>query len=122
MLRRKIVGVFVIYAFLLPTLALGQSSPKVYEAPKEVLDKIKEEGTKNSQIMQTLGYMSDVAGCKACQRLDARHACKMGLAECSSRIVGTIRSRLDALAIYGYGRWTDRISVDRVPKGVVTRH
>ncbi|HQX54315.1 MAG TPA: M20/M25/M40 family metallo-hydrolase [Pyrinomonadaceae bacterium] len=62
MLRRKIVGVFVIYAFLLPTLALGQSSPKVYEAPKEVLDKIKEEGTKNSQIMQTLGYMSDVIG------------------------------------------------------------
>lgn len=62
MLRRKIVGVLVIYAFLLPTFALAQTAPKIYEAPKEVLDKIKEEGTKNSQIMQTLSYLSDVIG------------------------------------------------------------
>ncbi len=62
MLRRKIVGILVIYTFLLPTFALGQTAPKVYEAPKEVIDKIKEEGTKNSQIMQTLSYMSDVIG------------------------------------------------------------
>ena len=62
MLRRKIVGILVIYTFLLPTFALGQTAPKVYEAPKEVIDKIKEEGTKNSQVMQTLSYMSDVIG------------------------------------------------------------
>ena len=62
MLRRKIVGVFLLYAFLLPTLTFGQTSPKIYEAPKETLDKIREEGTKNSQIMKTLGYLSDVIG------------------------------------------------------------
>ena len=62
MLRRKIVGVFLLYAFLLPTLTFGQISPKIYEAPKETLDKIREEGTKNSQIMKTLGYLSDVIG------------------------------------------------------------
>lgn len=62
MIRRKVLGVFLLYAFLLPTLTFGQSVPKVYEAPKEVLDKIKEEGTKNSQVMQTLSYMSDVIG------------------------------------------------------------
>ncbi len=61
MLRRKILGVFLLYAVLLPTLAFGQTA-KIYEAPKETLDKIREEGTKNSQIMKTLGYLSDVIG------------------------------------------------------------
>ena len=60
--RRKILGVFLLYAFLLPTVTFGQTSPKIYEAPKETLDKIREEGTKNSQIMKTLGYLSDVIG------------------------------------------------------------
>ncbi len=62
MLRRRIAGVLVIYAFLLPTFALGQTAPKIYEVPKDVFDKIKEEGTKNSQVMKTLSYMSDVIG------------------------------------------------------------
>ena len=62
MLRRKIVGVLLVYAFLLPTLTFGQAAPKIYEAPADVLAKIKEEGTKNSQVMKTLGYMSDVIG------------------------------------------------------------
>lgn len=62
MLRRKIVGVLLVYAFLLPTLSFGQTAPRVYEAPADVLAKIKEEGTKNSQVMKTLSYMSDVIG------------------------------------------------------------
>jgi hypothetical protein len=62
MLRRKIAGVLLVYAVLLPTLALGQPAPKIYEVPKDVFDKIKEEGTKNSQVMKTLGYLSDVIG------------------------------------------------------------
>ncbi len=62
MLRRKIVGVFLVYAILLPTLAFGQAAPKIYEAPKDVHDKIREEGTKNSQILKVLSYLSDVIG------------------------------------------------------------
>ena len=62
MLRRKIAGVLLIYAFLLPALTFSQTAPTIYEAPKDVLDKIKEEGTKNSQVMKTLSYMSDVIG------------------------------------------------------------
>ena len=62
MLRRKIFSAFVLYAVLLPVLAFGQTAPAVYTAPKEAIDKIKEEGTKNSQIMQTLSYMTDVIG------------------------------------------------------------
>ena len=65
MLRRKVLSVFLLYAFLLPTLAFGQATApavKVYEAPKETIDKIKEEGMKNSQVMQTLSYLTDVIG------------------------------------------------------------
>jgi hypothetical protein len=62
MLRRRISGVILIYALLLPVFTFGQTAPKVYEAPKEEIDKIKDEGMNRSQVMQTLGYMSDVIG------------------------------------------------------------
>ncbi|HXH70952.1 MAG TPA: hypothetical protein VNI60_11540, partial [Pyrinomonadaceae bacterium] len=63
MLRRKLIGVFLIYAFLLPTIAFGQAAvPALYQAPKDVIDKIKDEGSKNSQVMQTLSYLTDVIG------------------------------------------------------------
>ena len=63
MLRRKIMSVFLLYVFLFPMFAFGQgTAPAVYQAPKETIDKIKEEGTKNSQVMQTLSYLTDVIG------------------------------------------------------------
>ncbi len=65
MLRRKMTSVFLLYAFLLPTIAFGQTTtaPAVYQAPKEAIDKFKDEGTgKNSQVMQTLSYLTDVIG------------------------------------------------------------
>lgn len=74
MLRRKIAGVLLIHAFLLPAFTLGQTAPKIYEAPKDVLDKIRDEGTKNSQVMQTLSYLSDVIG----PRLTASPGMKRG--------------------------------------------
>ena len=42
MLRRKIAGVLLIHAFLLPAFTFGQTAPKIYEAPKEIVDKIKD--------------------------------------------------------------------------------
>ncbi len=43
MLRRKMMSVFLLYAFLLPTIAFGQTTtaPAVYQAPKEAIDKLK---------------------------------------------------------------------------------
>ena len=60
MLRRKLLSVFLLYTFLLPVAAMAQTT--VYQAPKETIDVIKTEGTKNSQVMQTLSYLSDVIG------------------------------------------------------------
>jgi carboxypeptidase Q len=62
MLRRKIISAFLLSAILIPTAAMAQSK-SIYTAPKEVIDKIKDEGLgKNSQVMQTLSYLTDVIG------------------------------------------------------------
>lgn len=65
MLRRKVFGVILIYAFLLPTAAFSQAAmtaKPVYSAPKEDIDKIIDEGMNRSQVMQTLSYLTDVIG------------------------------------------------------------
>lgn len=72
MLRRKIIGAFLVYAFVLPVFTFGQakelgtSAPaaasKVYTAPKADIDKIRDEGLSRSQVMQHLSYMTDVIG------------------------------------------------------------
>ena len=70
-------------AFLLPTVGLSQtaaetanvgpaSAATVYSAPREVIDKIRDEGMNRSQVMQTLSYLSDVIG----QRLTASPSLK----------------------------------------------
>ncbi|MEJ7849185.1 MAG: M20/M25/M40 family metallo-hydrolase [Pyrinomonadaceae bacterium] len=71
MLRRKILGAGLISALLLPSLGLAQTSGvgtasapavKIYTAPKEAIDKIKDEGMNRSQVMQHLSYLTDVIG------------------------------------------------------------
>ncbi len=61
MLRRKLMIVFALYALLLPTFASAQTA-KVYTAPTETIDKIKDEGMNRSQVMPTLSYLTDVIG------------------------------------------------------------
>lgn len=80
MLLRKISGVFLLYAFLLPTFSFAQqgaANVKVggaYTAPDDVIAKIREEGLTRSQVMQTLSYLSDVIG----PRLTASPGMKRG--------------------------------------------
>ena len=70
MLRRKISGAILMTAFVLPNFAFAQTgaavatapSAKVYAAPKEAIDKIKDEGMNRSQVMATLSYLTDVIG------------------------------------------------------------
>jgi carboxypeptidase Q len=72
MLRRKFLGVLLAYTLLMPGFAFAQSAQvsatapvrtaKVYTAPAEVIDKIKDEGMNKSQIMDTLSYLIDVIG------------------------------------------------------------
>jgi carboxypeptidase Q len=70
MLRRKVLSIFLLYAFLLPTISFAQTSgaatapatAKIYSAPKETIDKIRDEGMNRSQVMNTLSYLTDVIG------------------------------------------------------------
>ena len=65
MLKRKILSVFLLYAFLLPTVAFGQAAATApFQAPKEAVDKIKDEGMNRSQVIQTLSYLTDVIGAR----------------------------------------------------------
>ena len=67
MLRLKLTSIFLLSAFLLPVAAIGQTaSPAVknYSAPKEAVDKIKNEGMNHSQSLQILSYLSDVIGAR----------------------------------------------------------
>lgn len=61
MLRRKLTVSLLLAALLIPSLAFGQA--KIYNAPPEVIAKIKDEGMgKNSQVMNHLSYLTDVIG------------------------------------------------------------
>lgn len=66
MIRRKVLGAFLLTAFLLPNAALAQTTAapaaSVFAAPKEAIDKIKDEGMNRSQVMSTLSYLTDVIG------------------------------------------------------------
>ncbi len=75
MMRRKVLGVFLLWALLIPTTAgFGQtaavidkspsttSAAGIYSAPKAVIDKIRDEGMNRSEVMQTLSYLTDVIG------------------------------------------------------------
>src|SRR6188508_1723562 len=76
MFRRKVMSVFLLSSFLVPTLAFGQTTAsvsgktaaapapttKVYSAPKATIDRIRDEGMNHSQVMQTLSYLTDVIG------------------------------------------------------------
>jgi carboxypeptidase Q len=60
MLTRKLTVVFLLSALLIPGFAFGQV--KIYTAPKDVIDKIKDEGMNRSQVMNHLSYLTDVIG------------------------------------------------------------
>jgi carboxypeptidase Q len=103
MLKRKFSGALILCALLLPTLAFGQTAPAVYTAPQDVLDKIRDEGMNRSQIMQTLGYLSDVIG----PRLTASPGMKRGNDWTRDTLAkwGLANAHLEAWGPFGRG-WT----------------
>jgi len=64
MLRSRFLAALTLYALITPMAAFAKSSgAEIYEAPQEVIEKIKAEGTgDSSQVMQTLSYLVDNIG------------------------------------------------------------
>jgi len=71
MLKRKIVAGAALFALLLPSFVIGQA---VYTAPKDAIDKIKDEGLKRSQAAKTLSYLTDVIGARLTGSPNAKRA------------------------------------------------
>lgn len=64
-LKQQIISALFVFSILTPILALGQATaPAVYKAPKDTIERIREEGLKRSQVMQTLSYLTDVIGAR----------------------------------------------------------
>lgn len=59
MLKKRLIAGLVVLAVLMPAAAFGQA---VYTAPREAIDRIRDEGLNRSQVMQTLSFMTDVIG------------------------------------------------------------
>jgi carboxypeptidase Q len=65
MLGRNLTVVILFCAFLIPNLVFAQTAPaKNCSAPKEVIEKIKDEGMNRSQALQTLSFLTDVIGAR----------------------------------------------------------
>jgi carboxypeptidase Q len=60
MLFRKLTVTLLLAALLVPGLAFGQSAG--VSAPKETIEKIRDEGMNRSQVMNHLSYLTDVIG------------------------------------------------------------
>ena len=64
MIRRKFAAFFLLFALLVPYVALAQQPQTQQPAldPNDPIAKIRDEGMNRSQVMQTLSYLSDVIG------------------------------------------------------------
>ncbi|MEO5858551.1 MAG: M20/M25/M40 family metallo-hydrolase [Pyrinomonadaceae bacterium] len=60
MLRRQFIAGALLLAFMIPSAGLAQTA--LYSAPKEAIDKIRDEGMNRSQYMQTLSFLTDNIG------------------------------------------------------------
>ncbi len=64
MIRRQFAALLLLFALLVPTVALAQQ-PQGQQPqldPNDPIAKIRDEGLNRSQVMQTLSYLSDVIG------------------------------------------------------------
>lgn len=62
MLYKRLTSALLLGAMLASSVLAQAEAPAVYTAPKETIDKIRDEGLNRSQVMKTLSYMTDVIG------------------------------------------------------------
>jgi carboxypeptidase Q len=65
MKQKQFFSLILVCVFLLQTVALAQTTEPakaIYSAPKTDIDKILDEGMNRSQVMNHIGYLSDVIG------------------------------------------------------------
>src|SRR6184192_689134 len=76
MIRRQFAALLLLFALLVPTVALAQQ-PQTQQPqldPNDPIAKIRDEGLNRSQAMQTLSYLSDVIGPRLTASPNAKRA------------------------------------------------
>ncbi|MEZ5428686.1 MAG: M20/M25/M40 family metallo-hydrolase [Pyrinomonadaceae bacterium] len=106
MLKKRFICLFVLYVFLFPSFAVGQT--EIYQASPEVIDRIKDEGMNRSQVMLTLSYLTDVIG----GRLTGSPAMKRANEWTRDRMQewGMENARLEAWGKFGRGWFLKKFS------------
>jgi carboxypeptidase Q len=102
MLLRKTFALLLLSAILLPGLTAAQTAPAPDKSEMEkVIDRMKDEGMNRSQVMQILGYLSDVIG----PRLTASPGMKRGNEWTRDQLTkfGMENARLEAWGPFGRG-------------------
>src|SRR5437588_8715533 len=77
MIRRQFAALLLLFALLVPTVALAQQPQGPQQPqldPNDPIAKIKDEGMNRSQVMQTLSYLSDVIGPRLTASPNAKRA------------------------------------------------
>jgi len=79
MIRRQFAALILLFALLVPTIALAQQpqGPQPPQLdPNDPIAKIRDEGLNRSQVMQTLSYLSDVIGPRLTASPNMKRACE----------------------------------------------
>jgi len=77
MIRRQFAATLLLFTLVVPYAAFGQGGGAQQPAPdpNDPIVRIKEEGMKRSQVMQTLSYLSDVIGPRLTASPNMKRAC-----------------------------------------------
>jgi len=78
MIRRQFAATLLLFTLVVPYAAFGQGPGGAQQPasdPNDPIVRIKEEGMKHSQVMQTLSYLSDVIGPRLTASPNMKRAC-----------------------------------------------
>ena len=78
MIRRQFAALVLLFALLVPFVAMGQQTDVRVQQPEsnDPIAKIRDEGLNRSQVMQTLSYLSDVIGPRLTASPNMMRACE----------------------------------------------
>src|SRR5687768_17940217 len=113
MIVRRYAAIVLLMIFLVsPATLLAQTSQSPAPDPNDPIQRIKEEGTKRSEVMQTLSYLSDVIG----PRLTNSPGMKRANEWTRDRLTqwGLQNARLEAWGPFGRGWTLKRFSAEVV--------
>ena len=128
MFKRYTAILLTVLTSLASGVAVNAGGPQE-KFDQDAISKIKEEGIKHSQVMDTLSYLrcprpavDGLAWHSRRPGVGETEACLVGFAEPAPRGLGPVRSRVVAGRVFSKHDQTQLHSADRIPQGLVAQH